>query len=120
MLPRERQEEVSPLLAEVCAALASPHRVAMLCALAERPYHVTALAAYLGLSQPVTSRHLKVLRAQGLVCASRRGAMMEYRLADPRLLEATKLLREVVQERLARRASLLAASSSDASLSQSS
>jgi len=78
----------------------------MLCALAKRPYHVSGLANHLGMSQPVTSRHLKVLREQGLVCAQRKGAMVEYRLADARLMEALRLLREVLQDRLARRASL--------------
>ncbi len=107
MLPQEQREELAPFQAEMCGALANPQRILMLCALAERPYHVSGLAAHLGLSQPVASRHLKVLREQGLVCAQRKGAMVEYRLADPRLLEALRLLREVLQDRLARRASLL-------------
>ncbi len=107
MLPPEQREEFAPMQAEICAALAHPQRILMLCALAERPYHVSGLAEHLGISQPVASRHLRTLREQGLVCATRKGAMVEYRLADPRLLEALRVFREVLQERLARRASLL-------------
>ncbi len=107
MLPKEQQEEMAPFQAEMCAALANPQRVLMLCALAERPYHVSGLAERLGISQPLASRHLKVLREQGLVCAQRKGAMVEYRLADQRLLEALRLMRAVLQDRFARRASLL-------------
>jgi len=107
MLPLEQNEELAPFQAEMCSALANPHRILMLCALAERPYHVSGLAEHLGISQPVTSRHLKVLREQGLVCAQRKGAMVEYRLADARLIEALRLLREVLEDRLARRASLV-------------
>ncbi len=94
------QEKLIPLQAEVCAALANPQRILMLCALAERPYHVSSLAEHLGLSQPVASRHLKVLRERGLVQAERKGAMVEYRLSDPRLIEALHLLRAVLEEHL--------------------
>ena len=107
MLPLEPDEALAPFQAEMCGALAHPQRILMLCALAERPYHVSGLARHLGISQPTASRHLKVLREQGLVQAQRRGAMVEYRLTDPRLMEALRLLREVLQEHLARRASLL-------------
>jgi DNA-binding transcriptional ArsR family regulator len=119
MLPPEQQEEFAPMQAEICAALAHPQRILMLCALAEHTYHVSGLAEYLGISQPVASRHLRVLREQGLVCASRKGAMVEYRLADERLLDALRVFREVLQERLARRATLLAVASAPEGSSQS-
>ncbi|NPA92308.1 MAG: hypothetical protein GXO56_01335 [Chloroflexi bacterium] len=41
--------------------------------------------------------------------AERKGAMVEYRLTDDRLIEALSLLREVLRGRFARRASLLEA-----------
>ncbi len=109
MLPPEQQEAFAPMQAEVCAALAHPQRILMLCALAEQPYHVSGLAEHLGLSQPVVSRHLRILREQGLVEAARKGTMMEYRLADPQLLEALAVFRDMLEKRFARRAGFLAA-----------
>ncbi len=114
----DEHESMAPYQAEMCAALANPQRILMLCALAERPYHVSELAEQLGISQPVASRHLKVLREQGLVTAERKGAMVEYRLSDGRLIEALSLLREVLRDRFARRASLLDAGGTPAAARQ--
>ena len=49
------------------SALADPHRRALLELLRERPHAVGELAARAGLSQPGTSKHLRVLRNAGLV-----------------------------------------------------
>ncbi len=48
-------------------ALADPNRRAVLALLLERPRPVGELVDQLGLSQPGTSKHLKVLREAGLV-----------------------------------------------------
>jgi DNA-binding transcriptional ArsR family regulator len=48
-------------------ALADPHRRAVLELLLERPRPVGELVERLGLSQPGTSKHLRVLREAGLV-----------------------------------------------------
>ena len=51
------------------SALADPHRRAVLEVLRERPHAVGELAERVGLSQPGTSKHLRVLRNAGLVSA---------------------------------------------------
>jgi DNA-binding transcriptional ArsR family regulator len=48
-------------------ALADPNRRAVLGLLRERPRAVGELVAALGLTQPATSKHLRVLREAGLV-----------------------------------------------------
>lgn len=48
-------------------ALADPHRRAALELLLDRPRAVSELVGQLGLSQPSTSKHLRVLREAGLV-----------------------------------------------------
>jgi DNA-binding transcriptional ArsR family regulator len=49
------------------AALTDPHRRAVLGLLRERPRAVGELVGALGLTQPTTSKHLRVLREAGLV-----------------------------------------------------
>ncbi|MFE4669902.1 ArsR/SmtB family transcription factor [Streptomyces sp. NPDC056716] len=49
------------------AALADPHRRAIVALLLERPRTVGEIVERAGLSQPSTSKHLKVLREAGLV-----------------------------------------------------
>ncbi len=99
--------EITELHAGICSALADPRRILILYALAERNLNVTDLAQEVSISQPAASRHLKTLRAQGLVTAVRQGASVEYSLADERLIEALDLLRSVLHSHLTYRASLL-------------
>jgi DNA-binding transcriptional ArsR family regulator len=54
-------------MASTWAALSDPHRRAALAMLLERPRPVGELVDALGLSQPGTSKHLRVLREAGLV-----------------------------------------------------
>src|SRR5438270_7839290 len=51
------------------SALADPHRRSVLELLREQPRAVGELVALTGLSQPGTSKHLRVLREAGLVSA---------------------------------------------------
>lgn len=101
------QQEVTQLHAEVCSALADPSRILILYALSEKPYTVNDLTSALGLPQPTTSRHLKVLRDRNLVKATRQGMNVEYSLTDHRLIEALDLLRGVMHDRITHRASIV-------------
>ena len=68
----------------VLAAVAEPNRRRILDLLVLRPQPVGELVRSLGLSQPSTSKHLRVLRDSGLVAASTRGKQRVYALrAEP-------------------------------------
>lgn len=54
-------------MATTWSALADPHRRELIGLLRERPRPVGELVALVGLSQPGTSKHLRVLREAGLV-----------------------------------------------------
>ncbi len=69
------------------SALADPHRRAVVELLRERPRSVGELVEQLGLSQPGTSKHLRVLRDAGLVAAHIDAQRRVYSL-DPRPLVA--------------------------------
>ncbi len=100
-------QEVSRLHADICSALADPKRILLIYALAEKPRSVNDLAEELEISQPATSRNLKVLRERGLVYTVRQGTTLEYHLTDTRLVEALNMLREVLRDRLTYRANLM-------------
>ena len=100
-------QEISQLHADICSALADPKRILLIYALAERPRSVNELADELDISQPATSRNLKVLRDRGLVYTVRQGTTLEYRLTDMRLVEALNMLRAVLHDRLTHNASLM-------------
>lgn len=101
------EREIDQLHAQICAGLAEPTRILLLYELANGPRNVTELTTSLQLSQPLVSRHLKMLRERGMVTATRLGTTMEYQLADKRLIEALDVLRAVLRDTLARRAQLV-------------
>jgi ArsR family transcriptional regulator len=107
MVNQTLKQEVSQLEADFCSALSDPNRILMLYALSEKSLNVTELTNELGLNQPTTSRHLKVLRERGLVQTVRSGTTVTYHLSDPRLIQALDLLRSVMRDRLTERASLI-------------
>ena len=68
--------------AERLRALANPHRLAIVAALNDQPRCVHELVDALGVSQPLVSQHLRILRASHLVRAERRGREIAYFLGD--------------------------------------
>jgi ArsR family transcriptional regulator len=103
------ETEVTQLHAEICAGLADPNRILILYALSQGPRNVTELYSELNMPQPLVSRHLKVLRERGMVTATRHGTIIEYALADNRLIQALDLLRAVMRDGLTKRAELVEA-----------
>jgi DNA-binding transcriptional ArsR family regulator len=67
---------------ELLKVLAAPARLAIVTELAQQPRFVHELVARLGMSQPLVSQHLRVLRGARLVGVERRGREAVYSLAD--------------------------------------
>ena len=101
------RHEISELEANLCYAFVDPTRILILYSLNEQPHNVTELTTELGISQSKTSRHLKVLRDHGLVRTTRQGVSITYELADVRLIEALDLLRAVLRDQIAYKASMV-------------
>jgi DNA-binding transcriptional ArsR family regulator len=101
------EQEIIELHGGICSALADPKRIMILYTLADGPRNVTELSEELGLPQPTTSRHLKVLRERDMVNTERSGSSVIYTLADPKLIQALDLLRDVLRGIYIRRASVI-------------
>ena len=106
-ITEQLEQEIKLLHAHVCEGLGDPKRVLILYLLATRPRNVTELAEALDIPQPTASHHLKVIRDRGLVLAERDGTAVYYSLADHRVIEALDILREMLADLLAQRASLM-------------
>lgn len=68
--------------ARLFRALATPARLQLLCLLEEGPATVSRLVELSGLSQPLVSQHLRILRETGLVVLTRHGREAVHALAD--------------------------------------
>ena len=95
MLDVDDLESARQRSAAVARALADPKRLCVLQSLAEGELSVRDLSDRVGCHDPNMSQHLAVLRNSGLVLTRRDGNAIYYRLADPRVLEACRLLQSI-------------------------
>ncbi|KNA91996.1 metalloregulator ArsR/SmtB family transcription factor [Gordonia sp. w5E2] len=70
---------------DLLRALASPMRIAIVLALQEDARCVHELVGSLGVSQPLVSQHLRVLKDAGVVSGERNGREIMYSLIDDHL-----------------------------------
>ena len=93
-------DKLFALHAEVCKSMASPVRLKILNTLQNGEQSVDAMAKTLGLRKANLSQHLAVLRQRGIVATRRDGINIYYRCANPKMLKACEILREVLLEQL--------------------
>jgi ArsR family transcriptional regulator len=96
-LPPVSAEPDRQRYAAVGRALADPKRLCVLESLASGELSVSDLSSTVGCQVPNMSQHLSVLRSAGLVTSRRDGNTVLYRLADPRVLEAYRLIQDIAR-----------------------
>lgn len=102
-------EEVYALHASVCQTLANPTRLKILNALRDEEIAVAELARRTGTSMPNLSQHLAILRQRRVVVTRRQGVTIYYRIANPKILQAFDIMRDVLFEQLSDGRRLVAA-----------
>jgi ArsR family transcriptional regulator len=93
-------DQLYTLHASVCQILANPTRLKILNMLRQGEVSVAELARRLGISRPNLSQHLAILRARRVVLTRREGVTIYYRIANPKILRAFDIMREVLFEQL--------------------
>ena len=83
--------------AEISRALADPKRLCVLEILSSGERSVGDLSREASCHVPNMSQHLAVLRSAGLVTSRREGSTVFYRLTDPRILEAYRLIQSLAR-----------------------
>ncbi len=83
--------------AAIGRALADPKRLCVLESLALGELSVGDLSTRVGCQVPNMSQHLAVLRSAGLVTSRRDGNTVYYRLADPAVIEAYRLIQRLAR-----------------------
>lgn len=93
--------ELYKLKAELCKTFADPTRLIIISELRSGEKTVGTLREKIGISQPVVSRHLAVLREKGIVRARREGLNVIYSLTDPKITEACDMVHNILLTRIA-------------------
>lgn len=104
------------LHANFCKTLSDANRLLIISELGKEEVSVNELAHRLGLSQSNVSKHLGLMREQGLVVSRREGVAIYYALSDSRISEAIRLLRDVQTDQIEKRRRLVQMGSSKADI----
>lgn len=86
--------------AEICKVFTNPKRLEIISLLRDGEKTVSELEELAGIPQANVSQHLTVLRQSGVVTTRREGANIYYKIANPKILQACDLMREVLLEKL--------------------
>ncbi len=94
-------KKIFEMHAEICKVFTSPTRLEIISLLRDGEKTVNELAEQVGVLQANISQHLTVLRQNNVVTTRRDGANVYYKIANPKILQACDLMREVLIEKLA-------------------
>ena len=103
--PQVRGEETRALYerhADMCKVFSNPIRLMILNTLREREMSVASLAAEVGEAMGTVSAHLLMMKRQRVLGSRKEGNQVFYNLANPKLLEAFDLIREILREKMER------------------
>jgi len=100
-------KELFKLQARVCKTMSNPVRMEIIYALKEGEKSVTALVDVTGLAKSNISQHLALLKGADMVKSRREGVNIIYSIANPKIIEACRLMREVLMEQLSTKQELM-------------
>ncbi len=86
--------------AEMCKVFSNPTRLMILNVLRETEMTVAAIAEKLGIALGTVSPHLLMMKRQRVLASRKDGNQVFYRLANPKMLQAFDLIREILYEQM--------------------
>ncbi len=93
-------KKIFEMHAEICKVFTNPKRLEIISLLRDGEKTVNELTELAGVPQANVSQHLTVLRQNNVVTTRRNGANIYYKIANPKILQACDLMREVLLEKL--------------------
>jgi len=94
------EQGILKLQADVCKVFANDKRLEIINLLKDREMSNSELMQKTGMPKVNISQHMNVLKSKGVVLVRREGIQLYYRLANPKIIQACNLMREVLVEQL--------------------
>ncbi len=104
---KKKDTTVYKMHANICKTFTSPTRLMIIDLLRSGKKTVSEMEAAIGVRQATLSQHLTVLRDKGIVLTNRSGQNIYYQIANPKILKACQLMREVLLEQIEKNSRLL-------------
>ncbi|MGA3282196.1 MAG: metalloregulator ArsR/SmtB family transcription factor [Smithella sp.] len=92
--------EILKLQAEICKIFANDKRLGIINLLKDSEMSTSELMKKTGLNKVSMSQHINVLKSKGVIVVRREGVQLYYRIANPKIIQACGLMREVLVEQL--------------------
>ncbi len=96
----EIEKKIYQLHSELCRSLSHPKRLEILNNLRDGEKSVSELLSVVASSKANLSQHLAVLREKKIISSRREGVNIFYHLANPKMIKACDIIREVLFEEL--------------------
>ncbi|MFQ5997055.1 MAG: ArsR/SmtB family transcription factor [Dehalococcoidales bacterium] len=93
--------------AEMCKVFSHPKRLELINVLRDEEMSAGELGERLGLTPANLSQHLAMMRERHILVSRKEGNVVYYRIANPRLLDAFDLLREILFAQIRQDAALI-------------
>ena len=90
--------KIYELHADICKIFSNPKRLEIINTLKDKEVAAGELIERIGLSKANLSQHMSVLRSKGVVLTRREGVNVYYRIANPKIIQACHLMKEVLLE----------------------
>ena len=98
--PVDISRELYRCHAEMCKVFSHPTRLQILNALREREMSVSDMAARLQVTIGNLSQHLNMMKQRRVLVSRKEGNIVFYQLANPKMLRAFDLIREILSEQM--------------------
>ena len=91
-------EKLYELQADICKIFSNAKRLEIINTLKDQELSASELIEKIGLGKVNLSQHMSVLKAKGVIQTRRDGVNIYYRIANPKIIQACHLMREVLLE----------------------
>ena len=91
-------QKIYELHADLCKIFSNAKRLEIINSLNGKEMSASELIERIGLSKANLSQHMSVLKSKGVILTRREGVNIYYRIANPKIIQACHLIREVLLE----------------------
>ncbi|MBI5755900.1 MAG: helix-turn-helix transcriptional regulator [Nitrospirae bacterium] len=93
-------KEIFELHASICQIMANAKRLEIISILGNKEMTVGEIADKMDIRMANLSQHLSIMKAKGILKSRREGVSIYYHITNPKVVQACKLMREVMMEQL--------------------
>jgi ArsR family transcriptional regulator len=101
------EDQIYAYHAEMCKVLSHPKRLELINTLRDKEMSAGELGERLGLAPANLSQHVAKMRERHILVYRKEGNMVYYRIANPKLLQAFDMLRDILFEHIRQDAALI-------------